>query len=387
MKIYYLACFLFLYLLGPRFLSAEELELMKANFNAPTGVVYDKNGELYVSEWGSGKVDVIQEGKKKILLDNLPSPAGLAFDEAGNLYIAGYGDGNIYKWTGQGKPEVFAAGFKAPTGLLWDNGLFVANRNAGEIIKIDPSGNKKIISRGHQSPVGIARTSDGSLFVSCYGGSVDVIRPNGAKSSFTGVLSSPGMGIVPASANSVYVVDYMGGKIGLIGPDDKQNVIAENLSGPAALARTPDGNLIVGTWGDNSLHIIKNIKENKMKQSRFEKGLALLEKIDGIGGQAVVESLEDISSDFGRYLVEFPFGDIYSRPGLDLKSREIATVAALTALGNARPQLKVHIAAALNVGCTKEEIRETIIQMAVYAGFPAALNGLFAMREVFSEHN
>ena len=63
--------------------------------------------------------------------------------------------------------------------------------------------------------------------------------------------------------------------------------------------------------------------------------------------------------------------------------REIATIAALAALGNAQPQLKVHIEAALNVGCTRDEIVEVFIQMAVYAGFPAALNALFAAREVF----
>src|SRR3989344_2024945 len=85
-----------------------------------------------------------------------------------------------------------------------------------------------------------------------------------------------------------------------------------------------------------------------------------------------------------RYLIEFPFGDIYSRPGLDLRSREIAVIAALTALGNATPQLKVHLQAALNVGVTREEIVEVLMQMAVYAGFPAALNGLAAAREVFA---
>jgi 4-carboxymuconolactone decarboxylase len=95
--------------------------------------------------------------------------------------------------------------------------------------------------------------------------------------------------------------------------------------------------------------------------------------------------LEDIAPDFARYLIEFPFGDIYSRPQLDLKSREIAVVAALTALGNAPPQLKVHINGALNVGCTREEIVEVIMQMSVYAGFPAALNGLFAAKDVFKE--
>lgn len=119
--------------------------------------------------------------------------------------------------------------------------------------------------------------------------------------------------------------------------------------------------------------------------SRYERGLAKLREIDGQAGEHVLESLEGIAPDFARYLIEFPFGDIYSRPGLDLKSREIAVVAALTALGNAAPQLKVHIQAALNVGVARTEIVETIMQMAVYAGFPAALNGLAAAKEVFAQ--
>lgn len=122
-----------------------------------------------------------------------------------------------------------------------------------------------------------------------------------------------------------------------------------------------------------------------MPQDRYATGLARLREIDGEAGERVVASLADIAPDFARYLIEFPFGDIYSRPGLDLRSREIAVVAALTALGNAAPQLKVHIRGALNVGVSRDEIVETIMQMAVYAGFPAALNGLFAAREVFGE--
>ena len=110
-----------------------------------------------------------------------------------------------------------------------------------------------------------------------------------------------------------------------------------------------------------------------------------LREIDGEVGEKVVASLADIAPDFARYLIEFPFGDIYSRPGLDLKSRKIAVVAALTAMGNAQPQLKVHIHGALNVGCSRDEVVETIMQMAVYAGFPAALNGLAAAKEVFAE--
>lgn len=120
-------------------------------------------------------------------------------------------------------------------------------------------------------------------------------------------------------------------------------------------------------------------------ESRYERGLAKLREIDGKAGEHVLESLDGIAPDFARYLIEFPFGDIYCRPGLDLKSREIAVVAALTALGNAAPQLKVHIQAALNVGVTRTEIVETIMQMAVYAGFPAALNGLAVAKEVFAQ--
>ena len=119
-------------------------------------------------------------------------------------------------------------------------------------------------------------------------------------------------------------------------------------------------------------------------QTRYQKGLAALAEIDGEAGQAVVDGLADIAPDFARYLIEFPFGDIYTRPGLDVRAREIATIAALAALGNAAPQLKVHIRAGLNVGLTRPEVVEILMQMAGYAGFPAALNGLATAREAFA---
>lgn len=124
--------------------------------------------------------------------------------------------------------------------------------------------------------------------------------------------------------------------------------------------------------------------ENNANNDRYVRGWDKLKEIDGEAGERVIEALAPIAPDFARYLIEFPFGDIYSRPALDLKAREIATIAALAALGNAQPQLKVHIEGALNVGCSREEIVEVFMQMAVYAGFPAALNALFAAREVFA---
>ena len=118
-------------------------------------------------------------------------------------------------------------------------------------------------------------------------------------------------------------------------------------------------------------------------ETRFERGKKALAAIDGQAGQNVIDSLADIAPDLATYIIEYPFGDIYSRKQLGLRERQIATIAALTALGNAKPQLKVHIEAGLNVGLTRTEIVEVLMQMSVYAGFPAALNGIFAAKEVF----
>nr|WP_228124530.1 carboxymuconolactone decarboxylase family protein [Glaciimonas soli] len=123
----------------------------------------------------------------------------------------------------------------------------------------------------------------------------------------------------------------------------------------------------------------------KMEQNRYERGVQRLKEVDDIAGENVITSLSDISPDLGRYIIEFGFGDIYSRSGLSLQQRELATIAALTAMGTAQPQLKVHLHAGLNVGLSRTEITETILQMALYAGFPAALNAMFAAKEIFAE--
>ncbi len=115
--------------------------------------------------------------------------------------------------------------------------------------------------------------------------------------------------------------------------------------------------------------------------TRFEQGKAKLSEIDGSAGEDVVAPLGDL----GRYIVEFAFGDIYSRPGLSLRDREIATVAALTVQGGREPQLRVHLGAALNVGLSQQEIEEVIIQTVPYAGFPTAINAMNLLRTVARE--
>jgi 4-carboxymuconolactone decarboxylase len=125
--------------------------------------------------------------------------------------------------------------------------------------------------------------------------------------------------------------------------------------------------------------------DNNMENERYERGWSKLKEIDGEIGEKIFKSLEDISPDLRKYIIEFSFGDIYSRDGTSLKQKEIAVVAALTAMGNAAPQLNVHINGALNVGCSVEEIVEVIIQMSSYSGFPSALNAINILNEVIKD--
>ncbi len=120
-------------------------------------------------------------------------------------------------------------------------------------------------------------------------------------------------------------------------------------------------------------------------QERYNRGIDTLTKINKKSIERINVMLKDIAPDMAKYIVEFPFGDIYSRPGLDLKTRELITIASLVTQGNAEPQLKAHIENAISVGCSKKEIVEVIIQMIVYAGFPSAINGLFAAQDVFAK--
>jgi len=172
-------------------------------------------------------------------------------------------------------------------------------------------------------------------------------------------------------------------------------------------------------------------------KDRYERGLAILREVAAEDPQ-VLQDLAGVAPDLGRYLVEFAYGDVYARPGLSLRRRELAAVAALAALGNAATQLRFHAQGARNAGAMEPEVNEarsgdpsgvlaaqdreivavarltvlgtprrrelllhihalldaggspndvveTILLMVVFAGFPAALNGMAAAAEVFAE--
>lgn len=142
-------------------------------------------------------------------------------------------------------------------------------------------------------------------------------------------------------------------------------LLAIGLSTPAAAQTAPEGRC-------------------DMTEDRFERGLARLDQITRGAGQAVVDRLSQTSPDLARYVVEYPYGDVFCRSGLSDQERQLATLGALAALGYARPELQVHIHGALNVGVTREQVIETMILMSVYAGFPASIHGIRAAEAVFA---
>jgi 4-carboxymuconolactone decarboxylase len=125
--------------------------------------------------------------------------------------------------------------------------------------------------------------------------------------------------------------------------------------------------------------------ETTERQQRFEHGKAVLDAVDGTAGANVIDALGDISPELGHQVVAWGSGEIYSRPGLEARDRQLVTLGMLTALGGCEPQLDVHINAALNVGLTPQQIIEALLHSAVYCGFPRAVNATFTAKKVFAE--
>jgi 4-carboxymuconolactone decarboxylase len=125
---------------------------------------------------------------------------------------------------------------------------------------------------------------------------------------------------------------------------------------------------------------IENIETNRLKL-----GEDLLTQLDSLQVDRLKNAYNDFSPELVKLTLEFGYADIFSRDNLDRKHRQIATIAALTALGNAQPQLKFHINAGLNIGVTETEIKEIMLLMSVYAGFPSAINGTTILKEVIYE--
>lgn len=119
---------------------------------------------------------------------------------------------------------------------------------------------------------------------------------------------------------------------------------------------------------------------------RYMRGIEIAEQLAAEKlEEFTISRVAELAPDFARMAIEFPLGDLYSRDGLDLRSREMVAISSLATLGNAAPQLRIHIRAATKVGVSKAEIIEILMQTAVYAGFPAALNALASCHDLLTE--
>ncbi|MDB5692439.1 MAG: carboxymuconolactone decarboxylase family protein [Alphaproteobacteria bacterium] len=121
-----------------------------------------------------------------------------------------------------------------------------------------------------------------------------------------------------------------------------------------------------------------------LSDERYRRGVEILQRLSGEALEQSANRVAEIAPDFARMTIEFPFGDLYSRGAVDLRIRELAAIAALAALGRLR-QLRVHVGAALHLGCTREEVVEILMQTAIYAGFPLALDALAECHDLLSD--
>lgn len=121
-----------------------------------------------------------------------------------------------------------------------------------------------------------------------------------------------------------------------------------------------------------------------MSKERYETGVQRLNQILGDNADRIIQNFSAVSPDFAKYVVEFAYGDLYTRKGITDKTRELAGVASLIGQGNIGLPLKSHIHGMLNVGWTRNEIIEVIIFLVGYVGFPAAVEAMMTAQEVFT---
>ncbi|MFH9229417.1 carboxymuconolactone decarboxylase family protein [Streptomyces lydicus] len=121
------------------------------------------------------------------------------------------------------------------------------------------------------------------------------------------------------------------------------------------------------------------------REDRYAYGMKVLEQVDGEAGQRIVGSLADTSPELGHQVVAWAFGDMYARPELPPRDRQLVTLGVLTALGGCEIELDVHLNAALNVGLTPTEITEALLHAAVYCGMPRSINATLIAKKVFTD--
>lgn len=224
--------------------------------SSPVGMAYDAAGHLYVANWSAGTVlRFAPDGTRSVFASGLSGPSGLAIGASGDIFVASYSEDLVWRFTPGGKQSVFVRGLATPAGLSFDRKgrLLIANRRTHEILAVHPDGRIEVAAQGLQTPVGAVELPGGELMVSNIAGGISRVGLDGRAQSIHDGLRSPGPGIVAdREGSAVYVVDYGGTTVSRIDREGGRVVVADGLSSPVGLARTPDGNLLVATWGANA---------------------------------------------------------------------------------------------------------------------------------------
>lgn len=230
--------------------------LLHGGLSSPVGMAYDAKGDLYVANWSAGTVlRFTPDGQRSIFAEGLSGPSGLAISPAGDIYVASYSEDLVWRFTSNGERRVFVRGLATPAGLSFDarGRLLIANRRTNQILAVHPDGKIDVVADGLQTPVGAIEFPNGDLLVSNIAGGISLVSGGITARTINADLNRPGPGIVLASADAAYVVDYGGTTVSRVTRNGRRTVIAGGLVSPVGLARTPDGGLVVATWGANSV--------------------------------------------------------------------------------------------------------------------------------------
>ncbi|RCS21793.1 hypothetical protein DUT91_21665 [Phyllobacterium salinisoli] len=235
-------------------------EKLWEGFSSPVGMAFDAAGNLFVAEWGAGRVSRIDPaGNRTTFADGLSGPSGLTIGPDGTIYVASYSRDEVYRFTPGGERSLHVTGLATPAGIGFDSSgrLLIANRRTNQILAVTGNGRLKPVIDGLRTPVGVVQTPDGGYVVSNIGGGVTILRPDGSRIEAGDAFQTPGPGVAMTRGGRVFVVDYGGTTVREILSDGKSRVVADGLRSPVGLAVAPDGaSLLTAAWGDGTIYRI-----------------------------------------------------------------------------------------------------------------------------------
>lgn len=229
-------------------------------FSSPVGMAFDAAGNLFVAEWGAGRVSRIDPaGKRTTFADGLSGPSGLTIGPDGTIYVASYSRDEVYRFTPAGERSVYVTGLATPAGLSFDRSgrLLIANRRNNQILAVTRNGGLESVIDGLRTPVGAVQTPDNGYVVSNIDGGVTILRPDGSRIEAGEAFATPGPGVAMTRDGRVFVVDYGGTTVREILADGPSRAVADGLRSPVGLVVAPDGaSLLTAAWGDGTIYRI-----------------------------------------------------------------------------------------------------------------------------------